>query len=279
MLLRHMASYHDQTLSLPVCDQRRRAVVRTPKELAGRAALLINLASDTEHALDGELFRVVPAIFLAAGHRVASFDLPHHGAHRGAFGGGLAGWAAAARAGVDVFGDIRDTGRALIDLCLQHGLAREEAIVLSGTSRGALAALHVMSADTRVLAAAVHWPVTHLPALREFSGLEANPIIERANAQALLPNLADRHVFIAIGSVDPRVDAAACARLYEGLRSLAATNAPELFTGPGATHAKSCADPHPGRFPMETGYHAGAGFLLQQCAKRLKLVEPASRAE
>ena len=61
-----MTPYDEQTLSFDIADQPRRGVLRTPKELAERAGLLINLAADCEQSLDGECFRIVPEIFLAA---------------------------------------------------------------------------------------------------------------------------------------------------------------------------------------------------------------------
>ena len=262
-----MTPYDEQTLSFDIADQPRRGVLRTPKELAERAGLLINLAADCEQSLDGECFRIVPEIFLAAGHRVATFDLPNHGPRVNEYGAGLDGWAAAARSGTDVFADIRETGTALIDVCLQQGSITEGAIVVSGTSRGGIAALHLMAAVPRIVAAAVQWPVTHLPALREFSGTSDNAIVQRANAEALIPALAGRHVFVAIGSVDPRIDAVSCHRFFEQLDASSGTVKPELFTGPGATHAKSC-DPSIPRFPMATAYDASAAFLLS-CIPRV----------
>lgn len=46
-------------------------------------------------------------MFLAAGHRVASFDLPGHGTLIDEFGEGLNNWVNAINAGVDVFDEIK----------------------------------------------------------------------------------------------------------------------------------------------------------------------------
>ena len=213
-------------------------------------------------SLDEPPYRIVPDAFLATGHRVASFDLPCHGELAAEGIEGLTGMAAAVARGVDVFDEIRQTGAGLVDLCLERGLAPGEAVALNGTSRGGLAALHVMAADRRVLACAVHAPVTYLPRLSEFARLAGNPIVARASAAALIPQLADRPVFIAIGQTDPRVGADHCLAFHAALRGASPSRPPVLFTAPGASHGEG--------YPYELGYQAAAAFLLRHCVERLK---------
>ena len=66
---------------------------------------------------------MVPDIFLAAGHRVVSFDLPCHGDRADETGEGLVGMATAMGRGLGVFADISETGRALT-VSARCGLAR-----------------------------------------------------------------------------------------------------------------------------------------------------------
>jgi len=263
--------FRDQELTFTVNGEERKAVLRSPMRRAVRSALLINLAADCKSALDGDFFRIVPDIFLAAGHRVVAFSLPCHGERLNEYGEGIEGWSNSVKAGIDVFADIQQTARTLIDLCVERGLAHGQTIVIDGTSRAGLAALHVMSADQRVIAGAIHSPVTYIPAVSEFAEMEDHPIVKRSNAEALIDKLAGRPLLISIGSSDVRVGAELCFRFFARLRAVSSNRPPQLFTAPGASHNQE-----PGCFPAETGYHAAAGFLLWQCAESLRLLDPRS---
>lgn len=252
----------EESIAFQIGQEPRRVLVRNPGLRCQHPALLITLTSTTADALDHKDFRMVPDIFLAAGHRVASFDLPNHGERTNRYGEGLRGMAAAAADGVDVFADIEETGRAVIDACIERGWARAGGVVLSGVSRGGLAALHLMAADERVLACAVHCPVTYLPALREFKDLAENAVVQRGNASGLVDRLADRPVFIAIGQEDPRVGAEHAFEFHARLRAASVACPPELFIGPGISHGETYAE--------EVGFYAGAAFLLRHYAERAK---------
>ena len=267
-MLTNGEKYRDEELTIKVNGEETLAIIRTPIRRAVRPALLINLAADVKNALGGDFFRIVPDIFLAAGHRVVSFSLPCHGERVNEYGEGIEGWANSIKAGIDVFADIRATGTTLIDLCLERDLAYGETIVIDGTSRAGLAALHILSAESRITAAAIHAPVTYIPAVTEYHGTEENLMVKRSNASALVPKLADKPLFIAIGSSDVRVGAEHCFEFYAGLRAVCKQNPPQLFTGPGPSH-----NTDPGCFAAETGYHAAAGFLLRHCAEKLKLTD------
>lgn len=249
----------EREFGLRIEGEERMVLVRTPERPAARPAFLICLAMDRKTTLDGDYYRIVPDVFLAAGHRVAAFDMPYHGERADGYGQGLAGMAAAIAAGIDVFEDIRACGRALAGWAVGEGLCRESDVVVSGTSRGGLAALHVMSADGRIAAGAAVCPVTHLPALSEFAGLAGNPLVERSNAEALAALLADRPVFLAMGVEDPRVDAGRCFRLHAQLNALSRCRKPVLFTAPGESHGAAT-------FPGEAAHFAAAAFLLGEVA-------------
>ena len=120
--------------------------------------------------------------------------------------------------GIDVFGQIREAGRALIDHVTQTMMLVEPAhVVIAGTSRGGISALHVMSEDHRIQAAALVCPVTDLSRLSEFSPLSGNPLFERAHAMSLLDKVADRPIWITINHTDERVDEQACLSLAQAL--------------------------------------------------------------
>jgi len=259
-------NYTEETVSFTVNGEERKALVRTPKKIFRLPALMMNFGLDRQTALDGDC-SIVSDIFLAAGHRVAAIDAPNHGDRIDKYSELLEGQANAIQAGVDIFKDTRETATAFIDLMIERGLAMENNIVLDGTSRGGLMALHVFSEDERVLAVSIHAPRTYIPKLIEFSHLADNPIIQRSNAEALIPKLANKPLFIAIGSSDERIGAECCFDFYAKLRAACKINHPVLFTGPGASH-----DLSPGSFVRETGYFAAAGFLLQHCAEQLKML-------
>lgn len=242
----------DVTLQTPWGE--RVARVRTPVRLAPHPTLIITLANTRQSMLNDDGYRTVGDIMLAAGHRVASFDLPNHGPRIDQYGAKLEGMAAAISAGVDVFADIRDTGKTLIDHAIAHQWTRPGEIALMGISRGGLSALHVMAADQRVGAAAIISPVTLLTALKEFAHLQDNEIIQRSNAATLINQLADRWLFIACGQTDPRVHAGECFKFHANLRARAITKLPTLYVGPGQSHGHS--------FEQHFAYQAAAAFLL-----------------
>jgi dienelactone hydrolase len=239
-------------------------VVRTPAKLAARPALLVNLAWDRRTSLDGDYYRIVPDVFLAAGHRVAAFDMPNHGERADRHGSGLVGMAAAIADGNDVFRDVRAAGRALVDWAVREGLCRTTDVLVCGTSRGGLAALHVMAGDERIAACAAICPVTYLPALSEFAALAGNRIIEESNAEVLVPALAARPVFLAMGERDPRVDSDRCFRFHARLTAVSRIRKPVLFTAPGESHGAAT-------FPVETAHFAAAAFLLGEFANQARL--------
>lgn len=250
-------THSEQTIALATPLGMREAVVRLPGMAAARGGLLITLGGPMRQMLDQAGYRRVADVLLAAGHVVASIDLPRHGRDERADQKGLAGMAAAMAQGVDVFAELRQVAGALIDHALAQGWGAAGRVVLFGVSRGGLSALHVMAGDRRVAAASVHAPVTHLPALREFAALEGDPLVMRSSALALAPSLADRPVQVMIGRTDPRVSELRCMEFVLALHALSPRVPPELVTGPGQTHGDAS-------FDTEAAYQAAAVFLLRQ---------------
>jgi dienelactone hydrolase len=254
--------FTDTELVLDLPFGTRRALLRTPARLAQTPCLLINLAMDRATAMHEWPYGIIPALFTAAGHRVATFDLPYHGELATEERKELRGIAAAAAAGEDPLAEVRAVGRAVIDACLAQGLVEAGRIVVAGTSRGGFSALHLMAADARIAAAAALVPVTDLTALTEFRALAGSPLIARASAEALIPALANRHVFVSMGEKDERVSADACFAFYGQLLAAAREIKPVLRVFPGATHT--------GSFPYEPMYWCGAAYLLERCAEAVR---------
>lgn len=235
---------------LPLDGRAVRCVLRRPAQASARPAMLVNLAMDAVTSLGEPPYRIVPDVFLEAGHAVASFDLPCHGEDVRDGMEGLTGLAASMAAGVDEFARLREAGRAVIAWALEM-LPAGTGVVVSGTSRGGLACLHLMAAEPHIAAGAVLAPVTHLPALREFAALADRPLVAAASAESLLPKLAGRPVYVAINRVDPRVGAEHCLRFVEQLRAGSATQV-TLDVTPDESH----------RVP-DRCYRDAAEFLLR----------------
>ena len=225
---------------------------RVPLRSVPSPVLLINLAGDRRGSLDSAPYRIVPDAFLEAGHPVASFDLPNHGDLVDHYGSGLSGMAAALADGVDVFGVVAACGRAAIDACLSGGLVRADSVMVAGTSRGALAALHVMAGDRRVCAGAAFAPVTEMCALNEVRSLAGTEIVRKSSAMALVEKLAGRAIFLAINRSDPRVGTEHCREFHQALVNAA----PSLET----TMLEADTEGHR---PPESVYDEGARFLLE----------------
>ena len=145
--------------SVEVKRQALTCVVAEPKELSDCPALLLNFAADRMASLKSKPYNITPRMFLAAGHRAASFNLPCHG-DREVPGQprGIAGFCAEWRRGVDVFAGFVDEGRAVIDTLIERQLAEPGRIFVSGTSRGGYCALRLMAAEERIAAAATFSP-------------------------------------------------------------------------------------------------------------------------
>lgn len=251
-----------QSHTIKVSNKNRTYLLKSPTHPTLRPCLLIILAMGKDKTLTKKGLRRIPDCFSAAGHYVASFDLPNHGDLINHYGQSLSGMANAISEGVDVFEEIRDTATLMINDIMKKCNHNIHAIVTSGTSRGGLAALHTMSSDRRINAAAICCPVTYLPALEEFSEIAQNKIIKKSNAEALIPKLKDRPIFITMAEKDKRVDANACFQFFAKLKAKCKKTYPEISIGPGESHGKS--------YQSEAGQQEATAFLLNICSELTK---------
>ncbi len=225
------------------------AYVRLPQRQAERPALLIHLTLTAQQGLTTDPFAIVPRAFLAAGHCVASYDLPNHGRLIDCFGEGLTGMAAAFRADRQVFAPAIQTGSALIDAYTQR-MPNPGPVLVSGVSRGGLIALHLGAAEPRIAAIAAFAPVTDLLALNEFAGLADSARVREASALALAPRLTQRPALLTINENDARVSTEACREFFAALH-----RSPELH--------QLRIDPGSGHTVPDDTYAAGAAWLLE----------------
>lgn len=188
-----------------------RVVSPPPERLAAQPRLLLFFSTDRAASMPDGRHGAATRLFVEAGHRVASFDLPAHGERVGEYGAGIAGWAAQWAAGDDPFTQLIVEGRRVIGECVRRGLA-EGGVVVAGVSRGGYGALRLAAADERVTAVAAFAPVTDWRELREFAGARDDPRLEALALTAFAHHLVGRRVYVAIGSDDQRVGTPACLR-------------------------------------------------------------------
>lgn len=204
--------------SVEVSGQPLTCLLAEPKELSDCPALLLNFAADRMASLKSEPYNITPSMFLAAGHRAASFNLPCHG-DREIPGQprGIAGFCAEWRRGVDVFAEFVDEGRAVIDALIERRLPEPGRIFVSGTSRGGYCALRLMAADVRIGAGAAFSPVTDWRVLREFEEFKDAPEVAALALTHFAGALAGRAVWTASGNCDARVGTDSCLRFAEAV--------------------------------------------------------------
>lgn len=232
-------------------DRSTTAFIRMPERPAHPMALLIHLTLTARQGLETPPFSIPCREFLAAGHAVASFDLPNHGENVDEFGEGLTGMAAAFAAGRRPFDRAVAAGTALIDAWFERH-PESGAIVVSGVSRGALVALHLYAAESRITAAAAFAPVTDLLALREFDGLADSRLVHAASAIEIAPVLTNRPLFVSINQDDQRVDTAACVAFVDALA---------LDSG-SVEMVRVRIDPGQGHSVTDEAYREGSRWLL-----------------
>lgn len=245
--------FHDEKTVLTVGGSTWSFMLRTPERPADRPALLIYFARSADETLNLMPFATVPGIFAAAGHYVASFDLPQHAERIDEYGEGMVGMANAVAAGQDIFAGIAAMGRAVVDECVTRHAGEPGQIVTAGTSRGAIGAFHLLAHDPRIIAGAGFAPITDLPAFSAFSAMRDSPIIQRSNAMALVPRIANRPVFIAIKEQDVVVSTDQSRALIAALQTAAPGVPHELRIEPGDTHTMS-----------DASYQAGGAWLLDR---------------
>lgn len=171
------------------------------------AKTLFVFANDVSTTLESDDYNKVGKALLAEGYLCVSLDLPCHG--KKAVAGepaGLEGWAAKLKGGEDPIEPFTKDASAVLDFLVAEKLADPRRIAVCGTSRGGYAALRFAAAEPRVRCVAAFAPVTDLPSLQEFKGLEANALTNAAALRNHADKLTARPVWMCIGNNDERVD-------------------------------------------------------------------------
>jgi esterase FrsA len=232
-----------------------------PERLSEQPALLLNFGSDRVTNLEEHPCDIPVQAFLAAGHRVASFDLPCHGERKVAkWSQEIEGFCGIFVEGTDVFAGFVDEGRGVIDRLIQDGLAKPGRVFVSGTSRGGYCAIRLAAADLRIAAVVGYAPVTDWRVLREFSAIKEDPNVAALSLVEYTQALAGRPVWFAIGNSDNRVGTDCALRFAEAMAKIESERGLSSQIG---IHVTSDA----GHTLSDDWRQKGAEFLLETVLK------------
>lgn len=211
-----MAKSRCENIYLSVNDREISVDIISPynDQLAEDPVLLMTFAADRSTSLNVQPYNYLAEMFLQSGHRVLSFDLPNHGERINEFGSEITGLRNTFVLGKDPFVIFVEDAKAVIDLCIEGGLARPGRIVISGTSRAGYMALRLLAADDRVCAAAAFAPVTDWRVLDEFIEERNSKDVADLSLSNYCDKLAGKPIFLAIGNHDKRVSSASCCGLF-----------------------------------------------------------------
>ena len=188
--------------------------IDSPANLCENAALVLSLGAGVEQTLGDEDFRVPILPVLEAGHRVISFDLPCHGDRVDEFGLGITGFNNMYEHGIDVFSQVTDECKAVLDAVIEKRMAKAGNIGILGTSRGGYIALRAFAADARIKCASCICPVTGWEYLSEFSANKDKEEVLNLRLDNFAHKMVGRAVHLAIGGHDDRVSTESCLRFY-----------------------------------------------------------------
>ena len=205
-----------------------------PSKTSKNSSLLLNISATRHYAIHdpGQNHPTQP--FLDTGHYVLSFDLPHHGDRiikdsieetpPGAANGSIRAMSKAFTSGNDPFKQFVADGMAAIDACLERGVATNVKIVGYGVSRAAYCLLRLAAADPRMHAVAGPSPVTDWAVLDEFADHADPARTSQLHIANWIDQLADKAVYLCIGSQDDVVNTESCVRfamkLFDRQRSV-----------------------------------------------------------
>ena len=227
----------------------------SPARLAAKPLLLFTFALDWQSSLLTEPYNLTAKCFLEQGHRVASFDLPHHGKRIPAHGPEIHGFRNALLDGQNPFELFTGDAKKAVDFCIAKNLAQPPNIAVCGTSRAGYLALRWAGEDPRITAAAAFAPVTDWRYLAEFEGLESSDEVAREALTHFIPRLVGKSVFIAIGNKDERVSTPCCIQFYQQLLRAHNNNGAKL---------EFQVSNSPGHASQSQWHFAAARFLMSE---------------
>jgi len=194
------------------------------------APTLFVFAADRTTSLSNPVFiRAGQLLSERYGFLCVSLDMPGHGGDaRAGQAEGLHGWCARVAKGENFVGPFVEQASKTLNYLIREGFTDPRRVAVLGISRGGFMAFHFMAADARVAVVAALSPVTDLPVLTEFKGLETNRLTQSLAVKTLAARLANRPIWISIGNRDTRVGTDNCISFARAVADAAA---------PAHTHA------------------------------------------
>ena len=227
------------------------------------APTLFVFAQEMQATLEDGYFNKIGRLLAPRGFLCVSLDIPCHGADArpGEMPDQLTGWATRVRQDGNFVAPFTRRASQVLDYLIAEKYTDPTRVAVVGSSRGGFIALHTAAADERIRAVVAFAPVTHLPVLTEFAGLDQHEATLALSAIHLADKLAGKSVWTAIGNLDKRVGTDDCIALTRAIVLASATKQTdensavpvELRVVPTARHSI-----HP------TAHDEAAAWLLQQ---------------
>jgi len=183
-----------------------------------------------------------------------TLDMPAEGEFRGPREPlSLGAWRLHVDRGEDVISNLTYRAKAVLDYLIRQQATDSAKVAVFGTSRGGFMAFHFAAVEPRVRSVVAFAPVTDLLVMTEFAGRTNDHLVRAVAANAL----ADRNIWILIGSTDHRVSTARAMeftqRIIEASEALGRRPGIELHIVPSDGH----------RVP-DGSYAEAARWLLKQ---------------
>jgi len=192
------------------------------------------------------------------GWQCVSLDVPCHGDDvRSGEPPELQGWRARLDQHENFMAGYMKKCSDVLDYLVQEGFTDQARVAVAGTSRGGFCALHFAASEPRVKWVMAFAPVTDLPMLAEFKGLENDAITKSLAAANLAEKLVGRRLWLCIGNNDRRVGTDEC---FAFVRRVAHAN---LAVGKPAT-IELHVMPSDGHAIHDTAHNEAAAWLLQK---------------
>lgn len=210
-----------------------RFVVRGGKPVSPAATLFV-FATDRAGTLHSDDYAKCGQRFLADGGICVSLDIPAHGDDlRTGEPNGLKAWRVRLDKKENFIAPFVANASAVLDHLIREGFTDPKRVAVAGTSRGGFCALHWAAAEPRVRAVVAFAPVTDLPVLQEFHGLENDALTQSLAARMLAGKLANRPIWICMGNNDQRVGTRNC---FEFTQAVTAASLATAKTAPIEFH-------------------------------------------
>jgi len=227
---------------------------------ASPAPTLFIFGQSLEEMRSHGFFTEIGRILAPRGFIYVTLDPPGHGEDaREGEPGQLSSWNYRVNAGEPLFETFTARASAVLDHLVGEGYTDASRVAACGNSRGGFLALRFAAAEPRIRAALGFSPVTDLLALSEFSKSTNREAAQAMSAEALVPKLAGRPVYVTIGNRDARVGTGAAIAFATKLvaASLEGQSDPKAVVP-----VTLVVGPSPGHGTPRGAHAAGAAWLL-----------------